>query len=288
MGETYDVFAYVRTCTGMSDEVGAPMTAEGTQESQEMIPAERRARIVELLEERRSVRVSLLSETLGVSEMTIRRDLELLEQAGLLSRMHGGAILKRRMLEEALYANNVRTHSEEKRRIAQAAAATISPGETVFLSSGTTAAQVLSHVDPQLRARIVTHNVGAITTGQRTNLDVVLVGGSYRQRSNALEGALAIETVGMFHASRFIIGADGLTLEEGITTPSIGLAGVERAMVRQTRGEIIALADSSKFGVVGDVAICTLDKVSAIIHDDAVGEDVREAMELLGMRQVVV
>ncbi len=264
------------------------MLSEGTQEAHEMIPAERRARIVELLEARRSVRVSLLSDTLGVSEMTIRRDLEQLERAGLLSRMHGGAILKQRMLEEALYATNVRTHSEEKRRIAQAAAATITLGETVFLSSGTTAAQVLSHVDPQLKARVVTHNVGAISTGQRTSLDVVLVGGSYRQRSNTLEGALAIEAVSTFHASRFIIGADGVTLEEGITTPSIGLAGVERAMIRQTRGEIVVLADSSKFGVVGDVAICTLDKVNTIIVDDGVGEDVREEMERLGLRQVVV
>ena len=70
--------------------------------------------------------MSLLSDDLGVSEMTIRRDLERLEQEGLLSRMHGGAILKRRMIEEPLYVTNVRTHSEEKRRIAKAAAAMIS------------------------------------------------------------------------------------------------------------------------------------------------------------------
>ena len=237
------------------------MASDVPSEVHEMIPAERRARIVELLEERRAVRVSVLSETLGVSEMTIRRDLEQLEQAGLLSRMHGGAILKRRMLEEPLYATNVRAHSEEKRRIARAAAEMIQPGETVFLSSGTTAAQVLSHVDPQLKARIVTHNVGALSTAQRSALDVVLLGGSYRSRSNTLEGPLAIEAVSTFHASRFILGADGVSLEEGITTPSIGLAGVERAMVRQTRGEIAVLADASKFGVIGDVAICTLDKI---------------------------
>ena len=254
----------------------------------EMIPAERRARIVELLEERRAVRVSVLSETLGVSEMTIRRDLEQLEQAGLLSRMHGGAILKRRMVEEPLYAANVRAHSEEKRRIARAAAATILPGETVFLSSGTTAAQVLSHVDPQLKARIVTHNIGALSTAHHTALDLVLLGGSYRQPSNTLEGPLAIEAVTTFHASRFILGADGVSLEEGVTTPSIGLAGVERAMVRQTRGEVTVLVDASKFGVIGDVAICRLDKVDSIITDDAVDGEVRDELERLGIVQKVV
>ena len=253
-----------------------------------MIPAERRARIVELLQERRAVRVSLLSDDLGVSEMTIRRDLERLEQEGLLSRMHGGAILKRRILEEPLYASNVRAHSEEKRRIAKAAAEMIRPGETVFLSSGTTAAQVLSHVDAQMKARIVTHNVGALSTAQRSALDVVLLGGSYRSHSNTLEGTLAIEAATTFHASRFILGADGVSLEEGVTTPSIGLAGVERAMIRQTRGEVVVLADASKFGVIGDVAICTLDKVDTVIFDDAVDKEMRDEMERLGLRQIVV
>jgi len=130
--------------------------------------------------------------------------------------------------------------------------------------------------------------LGAISTAQHSALDIVLLGGSYRSRSNTLEGPLAIEAVSTFHASRFILGADGVSLEEGVTTPSIGLAGVERAMVRQTRGEIMVLADASKFGVIGDVAICRLDKVDAIIVDDAVDKDVRDEMERLGISQVVV
>lgn len=264
------------------------MANDGAPEAHEMIPAERRARIVELLEQRRAVRVSLLSEDLGVSEMTIRRDLERLEQEGLLSRMHGGAIQRRRMVEEPFYVASEREHSEEKRRIAQAAAGMIQPGETVFLSSGTTATQVLAHVDPNLRARIVTHNVGAVSAAQRTSLDIVLVGGSYRPRSNILSGGLAIEAVSGFHASRFILGADGLSLEEGVTTPGLGQASVERAMIRQTRGEVVVLADNSKFGAVGDVVICTLDKVDVIVCDDGVDADLREELEQLGLRCVVV
>ena len=264
------------------------MSSDGTPEAHEMIPAERRARIVESLEQRRSVRVSVLSEELGVSEMTIRRDLERLEQEGMLSRMHGGAILKRRMAEEPFYVASEREHSEEKRRIAQAAAAMIQPGETVFLSSGTTATQVLSHVDPDLKARVVTHNVGAVTAAQHSSLDVVLLGGSYRPRSNTLAGTLTIETVGGFHASRFILGADGLSLDEGVTTPSLSLAGVERAMIRQTRGEIVVLADSSKVGAVGDVVICPLDTANVVILDDGVSQDVREEMERLGLQLIVV
>lgn len=264
------------------------MAPDLQSEVHEMIPAERRARIVELLEERRAVRVSVLSETLGVSEMTIRRDLEQLEQAGLLSRMHGGAILKRRMAEEPFYVAQEREHSEEKRRIAQAAAAMIKPGETVFLSSGTTAVQVLGHVDPELRARVVTANVGAVSAAQHTNLDIVLLGGSYRPRSNIVAGSLTVQMVEGFHASRFILGADGLSLDEGVTTPSMSLAGVERAMIRQTRGEIVVLADSSKVGAVGDVVICSLDTANTVILDDGVSQDVREEIELLGLQLIVV
>jgi len=257
-------------------------------EAHEMIPAERRARIVEVLRERRAVRVSSLSEDLGVSEMTIRRDFERLEAEGVLTRTHGGAVLKRRIVEESLYFDRVATHVAEKRRIAQNAAAMIEPGETVFLSSGTTAAQVLRHVDPDLEARIVTHSVGALAEAQDLRLDLVLVGGLYRPLSNAVSGPMAVEHVSRFRATRMLLGVDGFDLEEGLTTPSMGMAAVERAMIDQTRGEVVVLADRSKIGVVADVVICGFDKVDAVMVDDGVDEAVRDEITRLGLRCIVV
>jgi DeoR family fructose operon transcriptional repressor len=254
----------------------------------EMFPAERQGHILEVLAEQRGVRVSALSDLLGVSEMTIRRDLERLETEGLLSRTHGGAILKQHIVEEPRYVTNVRAHAREKQRIAQATAAMIKPGETVFLGSGTTASQVLSHVDPELHARIITHNLGAVSSAQEKALDVIVLGGLYRPRSNTLEGALSLEVLSGFHASKFILGADGVSLEEGITTASVGIAGVERAMIRQTRGEVIVLADGSKIGVVGDFVICTLDDVQAVVVDVGVDADVCEEMLRRGLRVVAV
>ena len=96
------------------------------------------------------------------------------------------------------------------------------------------------------------------------------------------------DLVGSFYASKMLLGADGISLEEGITTPSIGLAGVERAMIRQTRGEVIVLADSSKIGVVGDVAICPLDRADMVIVDDGVDDGVLEELRRLGLRVLVV
>jgi DeoR family transcriptional regulator, fructose operon transcriptional repressor len=257
-------------------------------ELHEMIPAQRRARISELLQERRAVRVSSLSEVLGVSEMTIRRDLERLEGEGVLMRTHGGAALRRHMVEEPLYLDNVSANAEQKRRIAESAAALIQPGETVFLSSGTTAAQVLRHVDPELEARVVTHNVGALAEAQGLRLELIFVGGRYRPRSNAVDGPLGVEEIGRFHASRMLLGADGLDLEEGLTTPTVGMAAIERAMIAQTRGEVVVLADRSKIGVVADVVICGFDQVDAVMLDDGVDEAVRDELTSRGVRCIVV
>lgn len=260
----------------------------GLPDVHEMIPAERRARIVDLVRERRAVRVSALSEDLGVSGMTIRRDLERLEAEGVLVRTHGGAVLKRHMAEETLYFERESASAEEKRRIAQHAAALIEPGETVFLSSGTTAAQVIRHIDPSLEARIVTHNVGAVQEARGLRVEIVLVGGLYRPRSNAVSGPLALEHIGRFHAGKMLIGVDGFDLEEGLTTPTMGMAGVERAMLAQTRGEVVALADASKIGVVADVVVCGLDQLDTVMVDDGVDESVREEIVRLGLRCIVV
>ncbi len=252
-----------------------------------MIPAQRRRRIRELLQERRAVRVSSLSEDLRVSEMTIRRDLERLEAEGVLLRTHGGAVLRRRMVEEALYLDNVTANAEQKRRIAQSAAALIQPGETVFLSAGTTTAQVLRHVDPSLEARIITHNAGALAESQGLSLEVILVGGHYRPRSNSVDGPLGVEQIGRFHASLMLLGVDGLDLEEGLTTPTVGIASMERAMLDQTRGEVVVLADRSKIGVVADVVICGLDRVDTAIVDDGVDEAIRDELTSLGVHCIV-
>ena len=109
--------------------------------------------------------------------MTIRRDLERLEAEGLLSRTHGGAILERHMAEEPQYLDNVATHAEEKERIARAAAGMIQPGETVFLSSGTTAARVLRQVTPSSRRGWSPTTSAHSPEAQGLKLEVIMLGG---------------------------------------------------------------------------------------------------------------
>ena len=253
-----------------------------------MIPAERRRRILEILEARRAVRASQLGQELGVSGMTIRRDLEHLESEGLLSRTHGGATFKRHMVGEPFYASSVYAHAEEKRRIAETAATMIHSGETVFLSSGTTAAQVLRHVDPHVQVRVITHNMGALGEAEGSRIELVLLGGNYHAQSNAVDGSLPVEIVGDFYAGKMILGPDGVSLREGLTTPSLGVAAVERAMLAHTQGELVILADSSKIGVVADVVICALDRADVLIVDDGISKNASEELQQFGLRVIVV
>ncbi len=224
------------------------MSASGVRE---MLPAERRARIVAALRAQPAVRVAVLSEDLGVSGITIRRDLRLLEQEGILARTHGGAVRRRQLVDEPVYEENAVTHAAEKDRIARAAAAMIEPHDTVFLGSGTTVVHLLHHIDPDLEARVVTHNLAAATEARGLRLELVFLGGLYRPQLDAVEGSWPLDMIQHFNADKAFVGADCLDPRAGLTTPSIAVAAIELAMIRRTRGEVVVLADSSKIGLVG-------------------------------------
>lgn len=250
----------------------------------EMIPAERRERIVQALEERRVVKVSALSEALGVSAITIRRDLKLLDREGVLRRTHGGAVLKRRPTDEQVLDAAAETHAPEKARLARAAAEMIEPRDTVFLGSGSTVSGILRFVDPALEARVVTHSLAAAAEAQGLSLEIIFLGGLYRPQINAVEGTWPIDMIGTFHADKAFLGADGLDPAAGITTPSIAVAGIELAMIRRTRGEVVVLADNDKIGVVHQVVVCPLDQIDVVLVDEGVAPDVRARIQRAGPR----
>jgi len=143
------------------------------------LPAERHRRILEVLRERQAVRVSTLSDLLGVSEVTVRRDLEELEQRGSLERTHGGAISTKRMGPEPAYVEAIARNAAEKDAIGEAAARFVEPGDTVFLNGGTTTLQVFRHLDAP-GVRVVTNHVGMALEAADRGLELLLVGGDFR------------------------------------------------------------------------------------------------------------
>lgn len=250
------------------------------------LPAERHRLIQELLRERRVVRVSALSERLGVSEVTIRRDLEALERRGLLERTHGGAVHTQRMQVEPGYFEAISANPEEKRLIGEAAARFVESGDAIFLNGGTTTLQVARHLFvPGIK--VITNHVGIALEVADRDIELLLVGGQYRAPSNSVVGPFAGEALRRTYANRAFIGVEGFSLRSGLTTPVAVEAEVARLMIEQTRGEVTVVADHSKMGTVADFAIASLDQVDRLVVDGGIGEEYREGLATIGVEVVI-
>ncbi len=228
------------------------------------------------------MRVSTLSEMLGVSEVTIRRDLEDLERRDLLERTHGGAILAQRMAQEPSYVVAVSRNQAEKRRIGATAARLANAGDTVFLNGGTTTLEVFRGLDPHVR--VVTNHVGAAQEAADRDADLILVGGEYRSPSNSCVGEFATQTLRRIFATRAFIGAEGVSLRSGLTTPKAPEAEIARVMIEQTRGQVVVVADSSKVGTIADFSIAPIDAASVLVTDGGLDDEYRAELEAVGVR----
>jgi DeoR family transcriptional regulator, fructose operon transcriptional repressor len=249
------------------------------------LPAERHRRIQEFLQEHRAVRVSTLADLLGVSEVTIRRDLEELERRGLLERTHGGAILAQRIAREPLYVEAVSHHPAEKQRIGAAAARLATEGDTVFLNGGTTTLEVVRHLGPHVR--VVTNHVGAALEAGDRDIELIVVGGEYRFASNSCVGDLATRTLRGIFATRSFIGVEGLSLRSGLTTPALAEAELARVMIEQTHGQVVVVADSSKVGTVADFSIAPIEAMTILVTDSGLDDEFGKELTGLGVRVVV-
>ena len=256
--------------------------------TREMLPAERRARIVTALEDQQAVRVPALSDDLGVSEITIRRDLLLLEQEGVLERTYGGAVIRKQTPAEQHWEDAAGVQRPQKADIAKAAADMIEMGDTIFLGSGSTAATIVRHLPADMRLRIVTHNLAAALEARGPHIEFVFLGGLYRPQIGAVEGSWSIDMLAQFNADKTFLGADCLDVAAGLTTPGLAVADLELAMIRRTRGEVVVLADSSKIGLVGAVVICPLDQIDVVVVDSGVDPEVCRQIERAGPQCEVV
>lgn len=227
------------------------------------LPAERRRRIVDLLREGGSLRASALAGALGVSETTVRRDLEALARRGLLERSHGGASLP----GGAMPVVPVPEHAAAKRAIGRAAAGLVRPGETVFLNGGSTTLEVFRNL--AVSATVVSNNVLAALEPVIRDAELILLGGHVRPdpAERTVVGPFATETLRRTFASRAVLGVGGLSADAGLTTPVAAEAEIARLMIEQTRGPVVVVADASKLGAVADFAVAPLEQVDVLVTD---------------------
>lgn len=255
--------------------------------SSNLLPAQRRERIRELIRTQGAVKVAALSDLLRVSEITIRRDLEELEQEGILERTHGGAIYSHRMRVEPLYTEKDRIHREEKRLIGQAAAQLVEEGDTLLINSGSTTLQVIRHLVGKKNIRVITSNVGAVLAVQDSDFDLMLIGGSFRPQSNSLVGHLAALSLQQVYGNKALIGVDGISAKYGLTTPILQEAEIARLMIERARGQVIVVADHSKLGVVANFVTAPVDEVDILVTDEGFDEEYRAALEERGIEIII-
>jgi DeoR/GlpR family transcriptional regulator of sugar metabolism len=246
--------------------------------SKSLIPAQRRERIQELLVVHKIVRMEDLCGILGTSEATVRRDLEALETEGLVERTHGGAILSQRLTFEPEYLQRVQKHPEEKRSIGELAASLIDNHDVVFINSGSTTTQVLRHVRGNAGITVFSNNIYAALDVGEAGYKLNLIGGEFQPHSNSVAGRFAMDNLRQVYADKAILGVDGISLLHGCTVPSNAEAEVVQQMIEQTHGQIFIVADSSKWGVVSNFQIATIDKVDKLITDDELDPSAIESL----------
>ncbi len=258
------------------------------KKSTTILPAQRRQRILEILRGELIIRGTRLSELLGVSEMTIRRDLDELERQGLVERTHGGAILRQERVDGKFFYHRSREQNPgQKRSIALRAATLIEPNDVVYIGEGYTAAQIVRHVDPHRPMTLFTNNLGVLPEAAETAAEIILLPGVYDADTQSLAGPLTLEMIEQINADKVFLGADGLSLKTGMTTPNLDIAVIERCMIRHTRGKVIVMAEHAKFGMVARVAIAPMERIDVIITNREIPADFREDLEKLKIELIL-
>ena len=235
-----------------------------------MTLAERHDFIMDLLQQQGSVSVAALAERLKVSEVTIRKDLTLLEEKKMLYRAHGSAILINPYINDRPVNEKEKHNAAEKRAIGIRAASLVTPDDSILIASGTTMLFLAREIKAQGRLTVITSAVNIVPILVRDhNVDVVQLGGMVRNTSVSAVGVYAERMLQDFSCSKLYLGVDGIDLEYGLSTTNLMEAGLNRAMIR-TAQKTIVLADSSKFGRRGFSKICDLSDVDQIITDSNV------------------
>jgi len=220
-----------------------------------MLSEERKKKILRLVNDRGSVTVAELKETLDTSESTIRRDITALSRDGKLVKVFGGAVALSEppLTEELSVIAKQSINKEEKNRIAEYAAKLINPGDYVYIDSGTTTACMINYIT-ETRATYVTNAVAHAKDLVRRGMKVLLIGGELKENTEAIVGADAILHIQKYHFSKGFFGTNGISMNLGFTTPDVREALIKRVAVQNTQpGARYILADHDKFDVASTV-----------------------------------
>jgi DeoR/GlpR family transcriptional regulator of sugar metabolism len=257
-----------------------------------VVTDERREFIVEELARNQVVKVTDLSARFGISGLSIRRDLDRLEQLGLLKRVRGGAVAMPSSALHQVFSTRMRHRSAEKERIGRAAAEMIAEGDRIIFDSGTTVLQVAHHVCGDLlnssNLTVITASLPIVRElGDWKGVHLILLGGIYLPEYEEVVGPQTIAALQELHADKMFLGADGLTFSRGVTTANQLEAEVDQEMIKAS-SEVILVADSSKIGVIGLTTVIPLTRVNKLVPDSGAPDDFVAALREQGVEVIKV
>ena len=248
---------------------------------------ERLREITRILETKNRLVVSELSKLLKTTDVTIRKDLTLLEKEGLLKRTYGGAVKGRPLFQGLPLDEKEKLHLVEKERIAVEALKMVHEGDVVILDSGSTTTQLARKMKELNNVTVITNALNIALELMQSNLEIILTGGALRKDSSTLVGPLAEGVLGMTSADKLFHGTDGIDYSAGATTPDIVEANTSRAMMKRA-GENILLVDSSKFGRRSLGVICEMKEIDRMITTRKMERNEIKMLNQMGIEVVIV
>ncbi|MEO5919068.1 MAG: DeoR/GlpR family DNA-binding transcription regulator [Candidatus Limnocylindrales bacterium] len=254
-----------------------------------MLARQRHTYILDRVREDGAVRVAELARDLGVSDMTVRRDLEVLDDQGLLEKVHGGATASAgSSLFEPGFIVKSELQLSEKEGIAEAAAGLVTPGMAIALSAGTTTYALARRLVDIPGITVVTNSVPVSDVLYRLGSpdQTIIVTGGVRTPSDALVGPFAVAALQTIHVDLVFMGVHGMDPHSGFTTPNLLEAETNQALVQSGR-RLVVVADHTKWGVIGISSIARLDQADVLITDSGLGDSARSTLRR-DVRELIV
>ena len=253
--------------------------------SHRLLTAEREQRILSLLRQSEVMSVGELSAALGVSQATLRHDLNSMHERGLLSRFHGGATMKADVAQEQLFSDKENQLGEEKARIAEAALALIHDHDRIYLDGGSTILHLAKLLVDKKDLTIVTNSLMAAFVLMESGHRLILTGGEFRALSRTLVGPLSASILDGLTVEKAFMGTLGFTLADGLSTSDAGEAFTKRLVMQRAR-QVILLADHTKLGVNSFVNTGKLEDVDILVTD-ALSETFKNHLEQSGTQVII-
>lgn len=271
----------------MTSPVGSqPRDSRANEGELPVYAPERQAEIVARTRTAGRIDVASLANEMQVTPETIRRDLKALERRGLVRRVHGGAIAVERVVGEEPVHQRESANAEAKAAIGRAALAEIQDAHSIVIDGGTTTACLAALLPTDRELTVITHAlpIASIVAG-RPNINLHLVGGAVRGRTLVAVGPWATRSLERVNADVVLLGANGVSVESGITTPDVAEAEVKAALIRSAR-RIVLLADHTKIGRNELITVVSLDQVDTLITDAGVDPDLVDEITAAGVTVV--